>query len=526
VQETDFIVVGSGIAGLRAALELSQAGRVTILTKDKIEESSTEYAQGGVAVVLSDDDEIRLHFEDTMEAGAGLCDADAVRVLVEDGPRSVQELIEWGCQFDRIGTQLEFGQEAAHSRRRIVHARGDSTGREIVRTLLTQLVLRPNVQFVQHALALKIILVDGRCVGVQYVDTMTQTAIPLYARAVILATGGAGQLYAHTTNPDVATGDGMAMAYLAGAVLCDMEFVQFHPTALAVPTAPRFLLTEAMRGEGGLLRNVHGERFMSKYHEKAELAPRDIVTRALITEMRETDSAYVCVDMTHLGSNFLRKRFPRVYETCLEYGIDMAKDLIPVSPAAHYFMGGVRTDLDGWTGIEDLYAAGEVACVGVHGANRLASNSLLEGLVFGARAARKAREKSPPLPARIPSEMAEADPDWRIDPEVYDKIRHMMWDKVGIIRDNSGLSEALALFQDLARGAINTRTKNFLTVAILVAQAALFRRESRGAHFRADFPQRDDTHWRCHSANQLGKEPFCLSIKSEGWEKEQDHRAK
>src|SRR5918997_97427 len=392
-RETDFVVVGTGVAGLRAALELAHAGaRVVALTKERARESNTEYAQGGVAVALADDDEARLHEDDTHAAGAGLCDAEAVRLLVGEGQAYVRELIEWGAEFDREGGRLLFTREAAHSRRRILHAGGDATGHEIMRALLARAGREPLVEFVPHAGAEELIVAAGACRGVRYLDPVTRGPRSLRARAVVLAAGGAGQLYLHTTNPQVATGDGMAMAYHAGAELADMEFVQFHPTALNAEGAPRFLLSEAMRGEGGVLRNAEGRRFMPRYDERAELAPRDIVTRSIVAEMERTATRTVFLDMTALAPAYLRSRFPKIYDTCLRFGLDIARDPVPVSPAAHYFMGGVRTDLEGRTTLAGLYAAGEVACTGVHGANRLASNSLLEGLVFGARAGRAAAE--------------------------------------------------------------------------------------------------------------------------------------
>src|ERR671928_1711393 len=391
VLETDFIVVGSGIAGLRAAIELAQSGaRVTVLTKDRTSESNTEYAQGGIAVALSEEDEVALHEEDTLRAGAGLCDAEAVRVMVEDGPRYIQELIDWGTEFDREAGRLVFTQEAAHSRRRILHAHGDSTGREIVRSLIARARREREIAFVAHAATDALLVGDGRVRGVRYVDPLVRAPRELWARAVVLASGGAGQVFLHTTNPEVATGDGMAMAYAAGAELADMEFVQFHPTALNLEDAPRFLLSEAMRGEGGVLRNALGKRFMTRYHERAELPPRDVVTRSIVAEMGRTATRTVFLDMTAFDAAYLRRRFPKIYRTCLQYGLDLAREPIPVSPAAHYVMGGVRTDLEGRTTLGGLYAAGEAACTGVHGANRLASNSLLEGLVFGARAGRAA----------------------------------------------------------------------------------------------------------------------------------------
>jgi len=510
---TDFIVVGSGIAGLRAAVELAQTGaRVTVLTKDRTDESNTEYAQGGIAVALSEDDEVALHEEDTMRAGAGLCDEEAVAVMVEDGPALIQELIEWGTEFDREGGRLAFTREAAHSRRRILHAHGDSTGKEIVRALIARARIERDISFVAHAATESLLVADGRCCGVRYLDPLVRAPRELLARAVVLASGGAGQVFLHTTNPSVATGDGMAMAFMAGAELADMEFVQFHPTALNIEGAPRFLLSEAMRGEGGVLRNAQGRRFMSRYHERAELAPRDIVSRAIIAEMERTATRAVYLDMTALDARYLRGRFPKIYETCLRYGLDLTADLLPVSPAAHYCMGGVRTDLDGRASLPGLYAAGEVACTGVHGANRLASNSLLEGLVFGARAGRAAGLDHSREVARVHIDGAEAgaivetntlaETERRrgtIALSVRKRVRRLMWERVGILRAKDSIGRALFEFEQIARAPLSLASRNFLTVATIIARSALWREESRGAHFRLDFPATDDEHWRAHS---------------------------
>ncbi len=545
--ETDFIVVGSGIAGLRAAIELARAGaRVSVLTKDRTSESNTEYAQGGVAVALSEDDEASLHEEDTTAAGAGLCDERAVSILVEDGRRYIQELIEWGAEFDREGGQLLFTQEAAHSRRRILHAHGDSTGREIVRALIARAAKERRISFLPHTGVESLIIEDESCRGVRYLDPLVRAPRELRACAVVLASGGAGALYLHTTNPAVATGDGMAMAYRAGAELADMEFVQFHPTALNIEGAPRFLLSEALRGEGGVLRNASGKRFMPRYHERAELAPRDIVSRAIVAEMERTATRTVYLDMTALGARFTRRRFPKIYDTCLRYDLDLANEPAPVSPAAHYCMGGVRTDLDGRTTLAGLYAAGEVACTGVHGANRLASNSLLEGLVFGARAgASAAREErggrgvAPETSSKgerdkLPSptetgntfetltgDAAASD----VDSDVYSdessiggervgeialsvrkRVRRLMWERVGILRTRQSLARALREFEQIAHAPLRPASRNFLTVAMLIARAALWREESRGAHFRVDFHARDDEHWHVHSIQRAGAE--------------------
>jgi L-aspartate oxidase len=526
--ETDFVVVGSGIAGLRAAIELARAGaRVAVLTKDRREESNTEYAQGGVAVALSEDDEATLHEEDTLAAGAGLCDERAVEVLVEDGRRYVAELIEWGAEFDREEGRLLFTREAAHSRARILHAHGDATGREIVRALLARAGRERNISFLAHAETESLTLRDGRVVGVRYLDPLVRAPRSLFARGVVLASGGAGALYLHTTNPSVATGDGMAMAFRAGAELADTEFVQFHPTALNVEGAPRFLLSEAMRGEGGVLRNEAGKRFMPRYADAAELAPRDVVTRSIVAEIERTATRTVFLDMTAFDAQFLRRRFPKIYSTCLRFGLDLARDPVPVAPAAHYCMGGVRTDLEGHTSLAGLYAAGEVACTGVHGANRLASNSLLEGLVFGARAGRAAaRDLSGADVIRTPgaSDVDEGDNESDADNlkeksagaasrsdarregaaslAVRKRVRRLMWERVGILRSRASLTRALREFEEITRAPLRPAPRNFVTAATLIARAALWREESRGAHFRVDFPARDDGRWRVHSIIQ------------------------
>jgi L-aspartate oxidase len=482
----DFLVIGAGVAGLRAAIELASAGRVLVVAKDTLRESSSEYAQGGIAVALSDDDEVALHEQDTLVAGNGLCDAAAVRTLVEEGPAAVQELIEWGAEFDREDGELAFTREGAHSRNRVLHAHGDSTGKEIARTLYRRAAALPNIEFRSFS-ATTDLLAEGGCVsgGVLY-EAREERLTAVRAKAVLLATGGLGCVYRETTNPEVATGDGVAMAWRAGAEIADLEFVQFHPTALHVEGAPRFLLSEALRGEGAYLRNAAGERFMERYHPLAELAPRDVVSRAIVAEMRLTGAAHVWLDITHRGADFVRRRFPRICETCLRYGIDLGTAPAPVHPAAHYAMGGVRTDLDGRTNLERLYAAGEVACTGVHGANRLASNSLLEGVVFGARAARAMRQWA--SAANLPRA---PEPEVEFPRASRDEIRGVAWEKCGILRSGPELRAASDWLASLPLGgATEFEVRNIWQVAYLIAQCALAREESRGAHFRTDFPQK------------------------------------
>ncbi len=508
------MVVGSGIAGLRAAIELAETGaRVCVLTKDKTKESNTEYAQGGVAVVLSDDDDAELHEEDTLIAGAGLCDEKAVEILVNDGTKYIQELIEWGTEFDREKGKLVFTKEAAHSRRRILHAHGDSTGKEIVRALVARARAEKSIVLMPFANTESLIVADEKCAGVRFLDPILRAPRSIFARAVILCTGGAGQLFLHTTNPLVATGDGMAMAFAAGAEMADMEFVQFHPTALSVEGAPRFLLSEAMRGEGGVLRNKSGERFMARYDERLELAPRDIVSRSIVAEMRRTGTRFVSLDMTAMSEDFLRERFPKIYETCKFYDLNIATDLLPVSPASHYCMGGVRTDLHGRSSLKGLYAAGEVSCTGVHGANRLASNSLLEGLVFGARAGKSAAADNYELritnyetgDSKSKIENSKSD---EIATAVKKRVKRLMWERVGILRDAESLKRALAELEQIASANLSASSRNFAAVAALIARAALWREESRGGHFRTDFPERDDANWRVHSIQKNGAEIF------------------
>ena len=512
----DYAVVGSGVAGLRAAIELSEAGSVLVLAKSFLSDSATAWAQGGIAVALSDEDEIGLHEQDTINAGDGLCRPESVALLVEEGPKYITQLIDWGTEFDRAGTKLAFTREAAHSRSRILHAHGDSTGREISRALLARANSIPHLHLRAHAFTTGLILENGSAVGVRFIDETDGSVHELRAKAILLATGGLGQIYKETTNPDVATGDGMAIAYEAGAVLSDMEFVQFHPTALAVKGAPRFLLSEALRGEGGILRNINLDRFMKRYNEAQELAPRDIVARAIVSEMHRTSSHHVYLDMTAKSKEFLEKRFPRIYATCLSYGLDLATDVAPVCPAAHYMMGGVKTDLWGRTSIPGLYAAGETADTGVHGANRLASNSLLEGLVFGARSGQAMMQDAPvekrssaSLPGKRAPQPDSADAEKHPHPPHPEaalriQIRELMWRHVGILRNGKELKSTLAQLEAMQLPlAASTREENELKnlhdLAKVITRSAIAREESRGSHYRSDFPYRDDDAFQKHS---------------------------
>lgn len=506
----DYIVLGSGVAGLRSAIELAGHGKVAVVTKCMLGESSSEYAQGGVAVALSDDDDISMHIEDTLRAGDGLCDLKAVSTLVEEGPKAIRQLISWGAKFDMHGGVLDFSREAAHSVNRIIHAKGDATGHEIVRALKEYSKTVANLENLEYTYAIDFIkdAPDSVC-GVLALDEHTGELESYYAKAVVVATGGAGRLFRRTTNPEVVTGDGMAMAFRAGATMRDMEFYQFHPTGLTVKGAPAFLLSEAMRGEGGILRNVNMERFATNYHPDGELAPRDVVSRAIFFEMKKTNADHVLLDLTHLGAEFVKNRFPKIYSTCLEYNIDISTQPIPVSPAAHYYMGGIYTDDCGRASLKGLYACGEAACTGVHGANRLASNSLLEGVVFGARSAdtayndtkdRKVTEQNVPMGETY----ASADAD-----KAVSDIQECMWHNVSVSRNENDLKAAIEYLGDrlkafdgkLPQDRKTGEIRNMLTVGMLMSTAALNRKGSRGGHYRNDYPNRIADNWHIYFEN-------------------------
>ena len=514
----DFLVIGSGIAGLRAALSLAEVGNVVVLTKADPGESNTGYAQGGIAAAMGPDDSPELHARDTIAAGDGLCELDAVHLLVREGPRYVGELIDWGAAFDRAPDgRPALGREGAHSVRRVLHAR-DATGREIARLLWSRVSGNRRIRVVDDALATDLVVTGGHCVGATFVTT-SNTRGTASAGRTLLATGGAGQIFRETTNPAIATGDGIAMAARAGARVADLEFVQFHPTVLSVEGAPRFLLSEALRGEGARLINSAGEAFVQRYEAAGDLASRDLVSRAMVHETERTGSP-VYLSLVHLDPVFVKQRFPTIAQACAQAGLDLARDPIPVSPAAHYMMGGVDTDLDGGTSLPGLFAAGEVACTGVHGANRLASNSLLEGLVFGARAAEAMQAASRPAPLPTSDAVVDAPIEDTVPDEggsaipSTDEVRDLMWRRVGVLRDRSSLERAVTQLQAwtgaLAGGRPSQgdqrelgRVRSILTVGLLIARAALRRTESRGAHFRTDFPARDDLHWKTRIAARL-----------------------
>lgn len=518
MQETDFVIVGAGIAGLRAAIGLAASGaRVLVVTKEALGESNTNYAQGGIAVAMSGEEDIALHLEDTIQAGDGLVSREAAAVLVQEGPLRVEELLRWGTEFDRENGQLMLTREGAHSRNRILHAHGDATGAEIGRSLLRHAREESRITLLDWTTTSDLLVADGEVAGVRLSRQESQISV-FAAGAVLLASGGAGQVYSDTTNPAVATGDGIAMACRAGAAVADMEFYQFHPTALSLPGVQRFLLSEALRGEGAWLRNARGERFMEKYHRLLELAPRDVVARAITRESMSADGSIfpVYLDMRHVTNIDPTTRFPGISKFLSEHGLDLRRDLIPVRPAAHYLMGGVRTDLSAHTSLPRLYAAGEAACTGVHGANRLASNSLLEGLVFGARAAesmagenlspKKLREAGMEMDASRGATRPEVAPlQGSQVAGTRERLQRLMWEDAGLLRDGAGLRHAQEELRTIAenlpgsadRQAVELR--NLHKVGELIVNSAIAREESRGAHYRNDFPERDDLHFSGHT---------------------------
>lgn len=503
VYKSDFIVVGSGAAGLYTALKLSEFGSVAILAKGTEDDTSTFYAQGGIAAVTGDDDNVELHFRDTMEAGCHLGDPESVRILVESAPERVAELIEMGMLFDRSAHGFALGKEGAHSRRRILHTGGDKTGKELLTLLKRKVKENKSINLISDSFALDLLVKNGVCCGV--LTSRGQKLEAYCGRGVVLATGGAGQLYAYTTNPSQVTGDGLAMAYRAGAELVDLEYIQFHPTAFYPNSHKVLLISEAVRGEGAYLLNNKNERFMINYHPDQELGPRDVVARAIETEAA---GGRVSMDLRHLGKAFLQKRFPGIYSSCLQYGVDPAYDLLPVSPVAHYFTGGIKTDTYGRSTLPSLYAVGEAASTGIHGANRLASNSLLEALVFGYRLAaslgrEKASEELEALPAGGERQIEKKRPAREVSKSVRRRIQHLMWSKVGLFRSAYPLSKAekeLGSMEALLNYEFNEpggwELQNMITLASLVTRAAKLHKESRGCHYRKDYPK-SLPEWHC-----------------------------
>ncbi|MEW4372793.1 L-aspartate oxidase [Paenibacillus kandeliae] len=565
---TDVLVIGTGIAGLFTALAASEHKNVLLITKDVLLESNTRYAQGGIAAVMAQDDSPHFHREDTLLAGAGLCEQHAVNVLVQEGPERVQELIMLGTAFDTLDGKLELTREGAHSHRRILHANGDSTGHEIVRALSRQVQENERIEVWERHSTVELLIQDEQCIGA-VIRQPDGHVLQVLSQATVLCTGGSGQLYEHTTNPEVATADGIAIAYRAGAQLRDMEFIQFHPTALCYPGAPRFLISEAVRGEGAILRNRNGEAFMPNYHPLGDLAPRDIVSRAIVSEMERDGSTFVYLDITHESEQQLQHRFPTIYETCLRYGLNLAEDWIPVSPAAHYMMGGIRTDDNGESSIARLFACGEVSSTGIHGANRLASNSLSEAVVYGRRIAQRIMQLplrnmtdneslySDPLNvnkftisnafsrlsavslsstcsqsstlltsselsvsaiqsvfAGSSSATLSSAPSSVMQSQLLDlrlALRRCMTMYAGIRRTADGLQQGLDQLQHIQRqydalpgytvamDREHDELGNMLLVGRLIMLAALQREESRGGHYRDDFPERDDINWHKHT---------------------------
>jgi L-aspartate oxidase len=522
VKEFDFLVIGSGIAGLSFALKAAERGTVAIVTKRGLSDSNTAWAQGGVACVVSDEDSFELHIRDTIGAGAGLCHEDVVRTVVTEGPARIAELMDLGMHFDERESEngqreLDLAKEGGHSKRRVLHAH-DTTGYEIEHTLTSRVVDHPGISIFENHMAVDLITtgklgyaMQNSCVGAYILDEQSGAVQTFRSDIIVLATGGCGKVYLYSTNPDIATGDGVAMGWRAGAVISNMEFVQFHPTCLFHPKAKSFLVSEAVRGEGGLLVDSRGRRFMDEYHPKAELAPRDIVARAIDAEMKRTGGRCVYLDITHKPADFIINRFPTIYETCLALGIDITREPIPVVPAAHYQCGGVKTDVNGETSLRGLYAIGEAACTGLHGANRLASNSLLEGLVLARRTFEKASHHRPErnhfdLPEWRPGQVQDLD-ELVVVYHNWDEIRRLMWDYVGIVRTDKRLQRAATRLRNLHAEIqefywnfkVSTdllELRNLVTVASLIVDCAISRKESRGLHFTLDFPAVDDEKFR------------------------------
>ena len=514
---TDCLVIGAGIAGLRAAIEAARHRNVIVLCKGGLEDSNTSKAQGGIASVLDKTDTFELHIADTLKTGCGICDKETVELVVRQGPTLIEQLFSWGANFDQSDGHIATTLEGGHSHSRVAHAHGDETGRIVTETLIKTASQNPNIKIIENFYVTDLLTNDdNECVGIIGYDTRSCQII--WAANTILATGGAGQLYRETTNPQVATGDGLAIAYRAGAVLQDLEFVQFHPTTLYIAGASRALITETLRGEGAILLDNNGSAFMKDYHEAAELAPRDIVSRAILSQMLKTKSTHVYLDVRHIDREHFAKRFPLISELCESFDIDVSQDLIPVRPSAHYMVGGIKTDRTAKTSIENLYACGEVAVTGLHGANRLGSNSLLEGLVFGKIAGQAACERKkldishirhPSIKYQIPHSQRS-----RLDTaDIRNSLRALMWRNVGITRKAQPLSEAQDIIKFWQRYVMDKvfdepagwECQNMLTICQLMAHSAEMRRESRGVHYRSDFPNADEEQFKKHIEIKCGK---------------------
>ena len=506
----DVLVLGSGIAGLSAALAASAHCSALVVTKGGIREGNTNAAQGGVASALAPGDSPQAHMADTLRVGCGLCDEEAVRILTEEGPQRIAELIEAGMAFDHKGPQLSFGKEAGHGRARILHANGDATGAALQQALTAQVRANDAIEVAENTFVIDLLTHEGACHGA-LIWSRAHGLMLVRAKQTVLATGGCGRIFRETTNPAVATGDGLAMAFRSGAELEDLEFMQFHPTTLYVAGASRALISESLRGDGGILVNCLGERFAARYHPDGELAPRDVVSRSIVQEMRRTNHTHVYLDARSMSRAYLRKRFPTITALCDEFGLNVAEDLIPVRPAAHYMIGGAKVDLVGQTSVSNLLGCGEVACTGVHGANRLGSNSLLEGLVFGHRAgteaARRAQQMKEQLPFRVSPGVVDETSYGRLNlTDVENSLRSILWRNVGLERDEHGLAEAVETITFWCRYVMDKefdhprgwQLQNMLTVGRLSAQCARERRESRGVHYRTDFPE-TSPEWAHHT---------------------------
>jgi len=517
---TDTLIIGSGVAGLSAAIHAAKGGTVLVVTKTAINENCTEHAQGGIAVKLSHNDSFKQHINDTLNTGQGICDDEIVSGVIREGPKRIKELISWGAKFDKENGKLVFTKEGGHSCPRIIRARGDSTGKEVEETLINVVKRNPQIRVFEHTFALDFLVSKNTCDGI-IAWRSREGKILIWAKQTILASGGCGQVYRETTNPEMATGDGIAMAYRAGVKLQDLEFVQFHPTTLYVAGTERVLISETVRGEGGVLRNKYGELFMSRYHPSAELAPRDIVSRSIVHEIHRTDHTHVYLDVRHISKEKLRKRFPKIKKLCASFGINITRQLIPVHPSAHYMIGGVKVDQNGRTSMKNLYACGEVSCTGLHGANRLGSNSLLEGLVFGYRAGnmagRKLGVKKEDLPPRSFEELSKSYLYSELDLEdLKNSLKSLMWRSVGIEREGKHLKEAIRNIKHWSKYIISNEfssplgweIQNMLTVSLLISSAAFMRCETRGVHYRLDHPGTDDKHWKKHIIVYNGKYDF------------------